>query len=256
MSYWTDSHAHVYLDDFDRDRDEVMLRCQQESVHKVYMPNIDGASIDVMMEAELKYPGCCIPMMGLHPCSVKKHFEKDLYLVEDWLAKRKFAAVGEIGTDLYWDKTYWEQQREAFLIQLAWAKKYQLPVVIHCRDSLEETIVMLENMGDEDMKGVFHCFGGTLEQAKRIVNLGFYLGIGGVSTFKNSGLDKIIPALDMACLLLETDSPYLSPVPHRGQRNEPAYIPLIAQRVADLKEISVSALQSITTKNATALFSM
>ncbi len=254
MSYWIDSHAHVYLHDFDHDRDEVMLRSQEQAVQKVYMPNIDSASIDAMMDAELKYPGECIAMMGIHPCAIKKHFENELYHVEGWLAKRKFAALGEIGTDLYWDKTFWEQQKEAFLIQVDWARKYQLPVVIHCRESLEETITMLENVGDENLKGVFHCFGGTLEQASRIVKLGFYLGIGGVSTFKNGGLDKIVPALDVASMLLETDSPYLSPVPHRGKRNEPAYIPLIAQRIADLKEISLSVLQKATTANANNLF--
>lgn len=254
MNYWIDSHAHVYLQDFDTDREEMLLRCQEHAVQKIYMPNIDGTSIDAMMEVEIKYPGRCLAMMGLHPCSAKGHFEKELYLVEGWLAKRKFAALGEIGIDLYWDKTYWEQQREAFLIQMKWAKKYQLPVVIHCRESLEETITMVESLADENMKGVFHCFSGTQEQANRILKLGFYLGIGGVATFKNGGLDKMIPTLDINSILLETDSPYLSPVPHRGKRNEPAYIPIIAQRVANLKNISLQELQKATTENATTLF--
>ena len=254
MNYWIDSHAHVYLQDFDQDRDEMMHRCHAQGVEKIYMPHIDATSTDAMMEVEMKYPGRCIAMMGLHPCSVKKNFEKELYHIEGWLAKRGFAAIGEIGTDLYWDKTFWEQQKEAFLIQVRWARKYRLPVVVHCRESLEETIAMLEAVGDENLKGVFHCFNGTLEEARRIIKLGFYLGIGGVSTFKNGGLDKVVPELGLGNIVLETDSPYLSPVPHRGKRNEPAYIPLIAQRLADLKKTSLLVLQQATSANANALF--
>lgn len=254
MNYWTDSHAHIYLKEFDADRREVMLRCEEAGVQKIYMPNIDHTSIDNMLEWEAKYPNQCLAMMGLHPCSVKNDFEKELYLVENWLSKRKFAAIGEMGTDLYWDKTFWEQQQEAFAIQVSWAKRYELPIVIHCRESIDETIAMVEQYHDEKLKGVFHCFTGTIEQAKRIVKLGFYLGLGGVSTFKNGGLDKIIPELDVNTLLLETDSPYLSPGPHRGKRNEPSYIPIIATRVAELLGISLEDLQTATSVNAQNLF--
>jgi TatD DNase family protein len=193
-------------------------------------------------------------MMGLHPCYIKKDFERELYLVEDWLSKRKFAAVGEIGTDLYWDKTFWEQQKEAFVIQLKWAIKYKLPAVIHCRESIDETIALVEGLANKDLRGVFHCFSGNVDQAKKIIELGFHLGIGGVATFKKGGLDGVLPEIEMKHLLLETDSPYLAPVPHRGKRNEPAYIPLVASRIADLKKTQVVEVRNQTTINAMNLF--
>lgn len=255
MKYWIDSHAHIYLKEFDHDRAEVLRRSDEHNVQKIYMPNIDHTSIDHMLEVEAKNPGQCISMMGLHPCSVNKDFEKELYHVESWLSKRTFAAVGEIGTDLYWDKTYWEQQKEAFNIQVKWARQYELPIVIHCRDSIDQTIDLVEALHDDKLKGVFHCFTGTQEQARRITQLGFYLGIGGVSTFKNGGMDKVIPDLDVSTILLETDSPYLSPVPYRGKRNEPAYIPIIAERVAELKKITLEELQLATSTNTQNLFS-
>ncbi|MBX2943988.1 MAG: TatD family hydrolase [Cyclobacteriaceae bacterium] len=254
MKFWIDSHAHIYLKEFDHDRAEVLNRCTENNVQKIYMPNIDHTSIDSMLEVEAKNPTQSISMMGLHPCSVKKDFEKELYLVESWLSKRTFAAVGEIGTDLYWDKTYWEQQKEAFNIQIKWAKQYDLPVVIHCRDSMDLTIALVEALHDDKLKGVFHCFTGTAEQARQITKLGFYLGLGGVSTFKNGGMDKVIPELDINSILLETDSPYLSPVPYRGKRNEPSYIPIIAERVAELKKITLEELQLTTTSSAMKLF--
>lgn len=255
MKYWIDSHAHIYLKEFDHDRAEVLRRSDEHNVQKIYMPNIDHTSIDNMLEVEAKNPEQCISMMGLHPCSVNKDFEKELYHVESWLSKRTFAAVGEIGTDLYWDKTYWEQQKEAFNIQVKWARQYELPIVIHCRDSIDQTIDLVEALHDDKLKGVFHCFTGTQEQARRITQLGFYLGIGGVSTFKNGGMDKVIPELDVSTILLETDSPYLSPVPYRGKRNEPAYIPIIAERVAELKKITLEELQLATSTNTQNLFS-
>ena len=193
-------------------------------------------------------------MMGLHPCSVKGDFERELYKVEEWLGKRKFIAIGEMGTDLYWDKTFWEQQKEAFSIQVGWAKRYGLPIVIHSRDSIDETIELVEALHDEKLRGVFHCFTGSKEQAERITKLDFYLGLGGVSTFKNSGLDQVIPHLKLDKILLETDSPYLSPMPHRGKRNEPSYIPLIADKVASLLQIQIDELQEVTSANASGLF--
>jgi TatD DNase family protein len=252
--FWIDTHAHIYSEEFKTDREELYLRTKVANIGKVYMPNVDHTSIEGMMEAEQKDPHCYIPMMGLHPCSVKADFEKELLVVEKWLAKRKFAAVGEMGTDLYWDKTFWEQQKEAFTIQIGWAKKYQLPIVIHCRESMNETIELLEPLLDGKLTGVFHCFTGSLEQAEKIISMGFFLGLGGVTTFKNGGLDKVIPHLGLEQIVLETDSPYLAPVPNRGKRNEPSYIPIIAQRVADLKRLPLAQIQTITTNNALRLF--
>ncbi|MCB0487416.1 MAG: TatD family hydrolase [Cyclobacteriaceae bacterium] len=254
MSYWVDTHAHIYSSDFDGEKEDVIKRCKEAGVKKIFMPNIDHTSIDAMMEWETTKDPVCISMMGLHPCSVKKDFEKELYLVESWLSKRTFAAVGEMGTDLYWDKSFWEEQKEAFKIQVAWAKHYDLPIVIHCRESIDETIALVEELKTEKLRGVFHCFTGTVEQAARINKLGFYLGIGGVATFKNSGMDKVIPKLDSEYIILETDSPYLSPVPHRGKRNEPSYIPLIAEKVAQLMNKQLDEIQNTTTKNALKLF--
>lgn len=232
----------------------MLIRAAEADVQRIYMPNIDHTSIDNMMELEAKSGGVCVCMMGLHPCYVKRSFEKELYLVEEWLGKRNFAAVGEIGTDLYWDKTFWEQQKEAFTLQVTWAKKHQLPIVIHCRESIDETIELLEPLLDGKLCGVFHCFSGSLDQANKIIGMGFYLGLGGMATFKNGGLDKVIPEIDMNKVVLETDSPYLAPVPHRGKRNEPANIPLIAQKICDLKKITESELKEITFANANRLF--
>lgn len=254
MSYYTDTHAHIYLDDFDVDREDMLNRAYGQGVKKIYMPNIDHTSIDRMLELEEQSKGSCFSMMGLHPCSVKKDFEKELYIVEDWLAKRKFKAIGEMGTDLYWDKTFWNEQLETFRIQVDWAKKYSLPIVIHCRESLDQTIELVEQLSDGRLTGVFHCFTGTVEQAERIIKIGFYLGIGGVSTFKKGGMDVVIPDVDINHIVLETDSPYLAPVPHRGKRNEPAYIPLVAARIAELKKVSLEEVQKITTQNAAKLF--
>ncbi len=253
MNYWIDTHAHIYLEDFDADRTEMLRRCEEHQVSKIFMPNIDHTSIDAMLEVESRQPSC-ISMMGLHPCYVKQDFQKELYLVESWLSKRKFAAVGEIGTDLYWDKTFWEQQKEAFTIQVKWAMQYDLPIVIHCRESLDQTIDMIEGFQNGKLTGVFHCFGGTVEQANRIVKAGFYMGIGGVATYKKGGLDVVLPEVPLDRIVFETDSPYLTPVPHRGKRNEPSYIPLIAQRVSEILKIDLQQLQTITTQNALKLF--
>jgi TatD DNase family protein len=254
VNFWIDTHAHVYSEEFRSDRPDIIGRALDAGVKQVYMPNIDHTSIDGMMELEEKYPGTCISMMGLHPTSVKKDFEKELYTVESWLFKRNFAAVGEMGTDLYWDRSFWEQQQEAFKIQAGWAKQLQLPVVIHCRESMDQTIEILEPLLDGKLKGVFHCFTGTIEQARKITSMGFYLGLGGVSTFKNGGMDVVIPDLDLDNIVLETDSPYLAPVPYRGKRNEPSYIPVIADKIVSLKKISKEELQAITTRNARRLF--
>jgi TatD DNase family protein len=254
MNYWIDSHAHIYSDDFDVDRIDMMHRSEEKEIGKIFMPNIDHTSIDAMMDVESKYPTKCFSMMGLHPCSVKKDFQKELYIIESWLAKRKFAAVGEMGTDMYWDKTLWNEQVEAFTIQVAWAKKYKLPIVVHCRESIDQTIELVEKLQDGNMTGVFHCFTGDAAQAVKLIKLGFYLGIGGVATFKKGGMENVIPSIPLDKIVLETDSPYLTPTPHRGKRNEPSYIPLIGTRVAEIKNITVDELKSATTQNALKLF--
>jgi TatD DNase family protein len=254
MNKWIDTHAHIYVEEFKTDRHDVIQRAIENGVSRFFMPNIDRTSIDEMLEVESRYPDHCVAMMGLHPCSVKKGFERDLYLVEEWLFKRKFAAVGEMGTDLYWDKSFWEQQKEVFRIQVGWAKQLGLPVVIHCRESIDETLELLEPLKDEKLRGVFHCFTGTAEQAKRITALGFYFGLGGVVTFKNGGLDQVVPYLEPGSLVMETDSPYLAPTPHRGKRNEPSFIPMIGEKVASMKKVSVDELASLTSSNALKLF--
>lgn len=254
MDFYIDTHAHIYSDDFKADRVDTLHRSFEQGVKKVFMPNVDHTSIDKMLEVEERWPGQCYSMMGLHPCSVKKDFDRELYIVEDWLSKRKFSAVGEIGTDLYWDKTFWEQQKEALMIQIGWAKKYSLPIVLHCRESLDPTLEIIETLQDGNLSGVFHCFSGNADQAERISKLGFYIGIGGVATFKKGGLDEVLPKVDLKNIVLETDSPYLAPVPHRGKRNEPSYIPLVASKISEFMKIPVAEIQDQTTKNALDLF--
>lgn len=249
-----DTHAHIYLEEFNEDIEEVIQRALDGGIEKILLPNIDETTIDDMLYLEEKYEGVCYAMMGLHPCSVKKDFERQLYLVEDWLSKRDFLGVGEMGTDLYWDKTFWEQQQEAFRIQCDLALKYDKPIVIHCRDSIEETISLVKEVGKQDLRGVFHCFTGTKEQAKEISDLNFYMGLGGVATFKNGGLGDVITEIDQDKIVLETDSPYLSPVPERGKRNEPFKINFIAEKVAEFLSLTKEEVGLITTRNANDLF--
>jgi len=251
-----DSHAHIYLEQFKDDLADVLVRAQENGIDRIVMPNIDHTSIDDMLELEAQNPDLCFATMGLHPCSVNKDFEKELYRVEEWLSKRAFVAIGEMGTDLYWDKTFVDQQIEAFKIQVAWAKQYELPIIIHCRESLDLTIDLVSQLNEDNLNGVFHCFNGTVEQAERIKGLGFYIGLGGVTTFKNAGMDKVIPDLDLDHVVLETDAPYLAPVPFRGKRNEPSYIKQVGQRVADLKQMSLETLDEITSSNADKLFGL
>ncbi|MEP1032082.1 TatD family hydrolase [Ekhidna sp.] len=249
-----DTHAHIYLDHFSEDVDEVINRALESGIQKILLPNIDSTTIDSMLNLEMKYPDICFPMMGLHPCSVKVDFEKELKVVEGWLSKRRFLAVGEMGTDLYWDKTFWQQQKEAFNFQSELAIQYDLPIVIHCRETIDETIQLVKSHENKGLKGVFHCFTGSVEQAKQITDMGFYLGLGGVSTFKNGGMDQVIPFLDQTKIILETDSPYLTPTPHRGKRNEPAFVSIIADKVAEYLHTTKEALIELTTANANALF--
>lgn len=249
-----DSHAHIYLEHFNSDLLETIDRAREEGVETIYMPNIDHTSIDDMLQVSDDYPELCIPMMGLHPTSVKKDFEKELYLVEEWLDKGSFAAVGEIGTDLYWDKAFWTEQQEALKVQLDLAKKHKLPFVIHCRDSIDETIELIKSLNSDKLTGVFHCFTGTVEQAKDVTSMGFKIGIGGVATFKNGGLEDVISETDLENILLETDSPYLAPVPYRGKRNEPSYINYVCEKVATVKNLDKEVVGRITSANTRKLF--
>ncbi|MEL7292204.1 MAG: TatD family hydrolase [Pseudomonadota bacterium] len=249
-----DTHAHIYANEFDNDREEVVQRALAQGVEQILLPNIDLESIEPMLATEAQFPQVCRSMMGLHPCYVDGNVKHSLEVIHSWFAKHNFIAVGEIGIDLYWDKTYRAEQEMAFVTQLNWAKELKLPVVIHTRDSIEETLALLRQEQDGSLSGVFHCFGGSLEEAQAINGLGFHLGLGGVSTFKNGGMDKVIPHLDMDYVILETDCPYLAPVPHRGKRNEPAYTSLVAQRVADLREMTLEQVDTMTTQNAKTLF--
>ncbi|RPA66445.1 TatD family deoxyribonuclease [Cyclobacteriaceae bacterium YHN15] len=251
---YIDSHVHIYSNKYDNDREDVLRRSIENGVGRLFMPNIDVESIDPMLEVELKFPGTCIPMMGLHPCDVKKDFEKQLYVVEEWISKREFAGIGETGLDMYWDKTFFEQQKEALRVQIQWAKQKKWPIILHCRDSMDETIQIIKEEKTEDLKGIFHCFSGTMDQAKEIIDLGFLLGIGGVVTYKNGGLDKILPNLGLDHIVLETDGPYLAPVPHRGKRNSPEYIPIIAQKIADLTHHSLQKVSEATQENSNRIF--
>lgn len=252
--HWTDTHCHLYLQQFNEDRTQTIARAFEQGVRRIILPNIDRTSIDDMLQLEAAYPEHCFAAMGLHPCSVKADFEEELRVVEEWLQRRSFVAIGEMGTDRYWDTTFWEQQLEAFKIQANWAKNLDLPLIIHCRESMDETIELLEQLQDGSLRGVFHCFTGTAEQASRIEALGFYVGLGGVTTFKKAGMERVVPYLNPERILLETDAPYLSPVPYRGKRNEPAYIPLIAQRVAALMDMSLEQLSKQTEENVQRLF--
>jgi TatD DNase family protein len=249
-----DTHAHIYLDQFKDDREEVLSGAISSSVTKIYLPNIDVSTIDPMLNLEAEFPDQCRSMIGLHPCSVNANFMEELKIVENWLVKRSFAGIGETGTDLYWDKTYRQQQIESLEIQVNWAKMYDLPIILHSRDSLDLSIRIIEKNHSEDLSGIFHCFTGSLDQARQIIDLGFFLGIGGVVTFKNSGLGSIIENIPLEKIVLETDSPYLTPHPYRGKRNEPAHIKLIAERLAEIYDTDIALIAQKTTDNARKIF--
>lgn len=251
---WIDTHAHLYSKEFEQDRPEMITRALEAGVHKLLLPNIDSHSIEGMLALEKEYPGKCYAMMGLHPCYVDENVEKEMALVREWLAKRPFTAVGEIGLDFYWDKAHAALQHQVFREQLQLAKQYELPVVIHSRESTRECIDEVRSLQDGTLTGVFHCFSGTLDEAREVIALGFYLGIGGVVTFKKSGLDKIVEEVDLQHIILETDAPYLAPVPYRGKRNESAYIPLIGETVANVKNLKIEDVAAITSSNALKLF--
>jgi TatD DNase family protein len=249
-----DTHTHLYLPEFEQDINQVIQNAVDHQVLKFLLPNVDRSTIDPMLKLVNEYPDYCYPMMGLHPTSVDEDYENEMEAVESWLSKKQFCALGEIGIDLYWDKTYQHQQEEVFRRQLQLARKYNLPVVIHARESFDEIFKIVEDERGEALTGVFHAFTGNKEQADQIINWGFKIGIGGIVTFKNAGLDKVVRNIDINHMVLETDSPYLAPVPKRGKRNESAYVKHIAEKVAVLKEIPVEEVARITTENAQQLF--
>lgn len=251
-----ETHAHIYDEKYDEDRTAMLQRAWDAGIEQIWMPNCDHTTIPGMMKLAETFPGRCLPMIGLHPTYVKEGFEKELQLVEEWLDKYPFIAVGEIGIDLFWDKTYKAQQEEAFLFQCALARKHHLWIDIHSRDAFWETVSLIEKFGDSALTGIFHCFTGSLEEAQKAIALGFKLGIGGVVTFKNGGLDKVLPYVDLEDLVLETDSPYLAPTPYRGKRNEVAYLDRVAQQVADLKQITKQEVTEVTTRTAKSLLSL
>lgn len=250
----TDTHTHLYYETDAAKRAALMQRCADNHVDRLFLPNVDMESVAKVFELTAAYPVNCYPMLGLHPCSVKDGWEDELAAIVNAKGDHKIYAIGEIGIDLYWDKTTLPAQVTAFKKQIAWAKELKLPIVIHCRDAFDEVFEVLEHEKDDDLRGIFHCFTGTLEQAEKVIALGFYLGIGGVLTYKNAGLDKILPQIDLRHIVLETDSPYLTPVPYRGKPNESSYLIYVAQKVAELHQVSIEAVAEITTQNSKLVF--
>jgi TatD DNase family protein len=249
--FFIDTHAHIYLPEFDEDRQKLLMIAADIGLKEIYMPAIDSSTHAAMLRTETQYPNCK-SMMGLHPCSVKEDYEREIVMVKNYLNQRSFIAVGEIGLDFYWDKTFTEQQYEAFHQQIGLAIQYNLPIVIHSRNAIDECVEVVAQY--PTLRGVFHCFSGNKEQAEKIIAMNFLLGIGGVVTFKNAGLDKVIEQTGLSSVILETDSPYLAPVPYRGKRNEPSYTKLVAEKLSSILNMPVEDVALITSQNAEKLF--
>ena len=249
-----DTHCHLYGEEFTGDIETVIQNATLEGVKKFYLPGIDSNSIDAMFRLEQQFPNKCIAMMGLHPCYVKENYKEELDVVQQWLTDRKFAAIGEIGLDFYWDKTFMIEQYQAFRTQIEWAITYNTPIVIHSRNAMQETINLVKEYVPKGVKGIFHCFSGSYESAKEIINAGFYLGIGGVLTYKNAGLAEVLAKIDLQHIVLETDAPYLTPVPFRGKRNESSYLKYVVAKLAAIKNITIEEVAAITTSNAEKIF--
>jgi TatD DNase family protein len=251
----TDTHTHLYAEQFDEDRDEMFQRAMRKGVNRFFLPNIDLDSVSPMLALVEKYSGKCFPMIGIHPCSVGQQIDSQLNAVEQLLEKHRFVAIGEIGIDLYWDKSTLELQQKAFRTQVKWAKEKKLPIAIHCRDAFTEITDLLDELNDDSLRGVFHCFTGTMKQAEHLLSYGgFKLGIGGIVTFKNGGLAELLGNIGIEHLVLETDAPYLAPAPYRGKRNESAYLYDIAEKVAKCYDLTTAEIATITTNNSIELF--
>ena len=250
----TDTHTHLYSEQFDEDRDLMIQRAMDLGVNRFFIPAIDSSYIQRMYDLEKQYSDTVFLMMGLHPTSVKENYKEELEIVKREINKRNFYAIGEIGIDLYWDKTFLEQQKDAFRTQIRWAKERDLPIVIHGRDSFDEIFEVLETEKDEKLRGIFHCFTGTLEQAHKAISYNMKLGIGGVATFKNGKIDKFLNQIDLKHIVLETDAPYLAPTPNRGKRNESSYITLVLDKLVDIYGISYDEIARITTENSKEVF--
>lgn len=252
-----DTHTHLYLSDFTSDIDSIITTCRNQNIEKFFLPNIDSSTVNDLLQLAANYPAVCYPMMGLHPCSVKENYKEELSKIEAELSSNKFIAIGEIGIDLYWDKSTLEIQKEAFITQINWAKKCSLPIVIHARDSFDEIFEVLDRHNDENLSGIFHCFTGNEDQANKIIAYkGFKLGIGGVVTFKNAGLDKTLQSIALKHLVLETDAPYLSPAPFRGKKNTSENLIYIAEKLASVYSCSLEKIANQTTKNALEIFKL
>ncbi len=249
-----DTHSHLYATEFDDDIETVLQSAIDEDVKRIYLPAIDSTTHQAMIALEEKHSKTCFAMMGLHPCYVKENYKQELQIVEDWLDKKKFIAIGEIGLDFFWDTTFSNQQYEAFEMQMQWALNRELPIVIHTRNATKETIAAVAPFAKKGLTGIFHCFGGTYETAQQIIGMNFYLGIGGVITYKKSGLDQVVKQIDIKHLVLETDAPYLTPVPFRGKRNESSYLKYIAGKLAEIKNITVEEVAAATTANTQKIF--
>ncbi len=249
-----DTHCHLYSEEFIADLNEVIDRAKKTGIEKVYLPAIDSSTHEAMIALADQHEAYCIPMMGLHPCYVESNYEDELKLVEDWLGKRKFAAIGEIGLDYYHSVEYKSQQIDAFSRQINMAIAHNLPIVIHTRSSMDDCIRIVEEVGKGKITGIFHCFGGDERQAKKIIELGFMLGIGGVLTYKNAGLARVLESVPIESIVLETDAPYLTPVPFRGKRNEASYVQYVAEKISEIKKITLEEVDNLTTANAKKIF--
>lgn len=249
-----DTHCHLYSKEFEQDIDDIIEKATAAGVSRFYLPAIDSETTNAMLALELRFPGKCFPMIGLHPCSVKENYLDELAAIEQLLGKRKFAGIGESGLDFYWDKSFVKQQYLALERQIEMAIANQLPIILHTRDAMQETIDVIKKYSKSGLTGIFHCFGGSLDEAKQIIDAGFYMGIGGVVTYKKSGLAEVLAQIDLQHIVLETDAPYLTPVPFRGKRNESSYLKYILEKVAEVKNIAVEEVASITTKNAEVIF--
>ena len=251
-----DTHSHFYIKDFDHNRDELVRESLDEGVYRILLPNIDWDSMQKMLNVCKTYPQICYPMIGLHPCDVKKNYKDVLHKIFDCFSPHIFIAVGETGIDLFWDKTFLKEQKDAFRFHVQFALKNDLPLVIHKRQSYKEVMEVLDEFKGEKLKGVFHCYSGSLSHSEEIIKRGFLLGIGGTVTYRKTNYDEILPYIPLEYIVLETDSPYLTPVPYKGERNKSAYIPIIAYRIAQIKQITTEEVAAQTTKNAVKLFSL